>query len=106
MFQGRKESRLWVISIPLRTTRSSSLDAIDLLFSEAKCSEEQRAKLRVHFLHQVTVSRIVPEPRQVPRTHCRDLSPFGVGLLHTVPLDPQDVVVHMRWDTAESSISA
>ena len=76
------------------------LDAIDLLLSEAKCSEEQRAELRVQFFRPVSVSIRVPEPQQVSAI-CRDLSPFGVGLLHSVPLDPQEAVVHRsaraRW---------
>jgi hypothetical protein len=70
------------------------LDAIDLLFSEAKMSEERRAELRVQFLRPVTLSIMVPAPRQVSALS-RDLSPFGIGLLHTVPLDPQEVVVHV-----------
>ncbi len=70
------------------------LDAIDLLFSEAKISEEQRAELRVQFLRPVTLSITVPAPQQVSALS-RDLSPFGIGLLHTIPLDPQEVVVHV-----------
>jgi hypothetical protein len=70
------------------------LDAIDLLISEAKIVEEQRTEPRVHFLRPVKLSIMVPAPQQVSALS-RDLSPFGIGLLHTMPLEPQEVVVHM-----------
>ncbi len=70
------------------------LDALDLLFSEAKISEEHRAELRVSFLRPVTILPEAPE-RQPISAFSRDLSPFGIGLLHNVPVDLQDVLLRV-----------
>ena len=68
------------------------LDAMDLLFSEAREALERRIELRVPFFRAVNLefegSQSSPEI-----SFARDLSPSGIGLLHPGPLQPNEAVV-------------
>jgi len=70
------------------------LDAIDLLLNEAKISEERRAELRVPFFRPVAMSVGAPEGQRIS-AFTRDLSLFGIGLVHNVLIEPQDVLVRV-----------
>jgi hypothetical protein len=77
------------------------LDAMDLLLHEARNGLERRGEIRVPFLRGVTIAT-ADTPSEGLAALCRDLSPMGIGLVHSVPLEPQDALITIQLENGES----
>jgi len=76
------------------------LDAMDVLFSEAKSLEDRRADLRIPFFRPVSIMLPGDEMQRVS-AFSRDLSIMGIGLCHREPLEPGDVVLTVPTEHGE-----
>lgn len=77
------------------------LEAMDVLFSEAKVAVERRGELRVPFLRPVTVD-LADDGSQPVAALSRDLSPTGIGLVHSERLEPGPAIVTVPTTRGES----
>ena len=77
------------------------LDAMDLLFSEAKAIEDQRTELRQPFFRSVSIE-LPDDSSKSFSAFSRDLSPTGIGLLHNMPLEPGMAIVSIPIGPGET----
>ena len=76
------------------------LDAMDLLFSEARDALERRFELRVPFFRAVSLE--IEDAESSPEVcFARDLSPSGTGLLHPGPVDKQRAIVTIPLESGD-----
>ncbi len=74
--------------------------AVNQLLEAAKPTEERRASDRQPFFWPVSIATNAGGERTVS-AYTRDISPLGIGLLHTMPLERGEVIVTFSGHAAE-----